>query len=135
MRLLVASAVLALAAPGTAAGAGLSLSARDLSTAGPVHVKRFQLVGLHWRGSGSVRFRTRSLRGHWSNWRAAAPGEDDLPDRGTEGRRPGWRLGAPFWTGGSDAIQYRTVGRVTRVRAFFVRGSGGPTPRMTSSRC
>jgi N-acetylmuramoyl-L-alanine amidase len=128
MRGLLVAAVLVLAAPGTAAGAGLSLSSRDLHTGAAFHVKRFQLVGLHWRGGGSVLFRTRSVNGRWTRWRAAAPGEDDLPDRGTEGLR-GWRLGAPFWTGGSDAIQYRTVGRVTRVRAFFVRGSGGPSPR------
>jgi N-acetylmuramoyl-L-alanine amidase len=126
MRVALAAAVLALAAPGTAAG--LSLSSRDLRTAAPQHVKRFQLVGLHWRGSGMVLFRTYSLHGHWSSWQRAAPGEDDLPDRGTEGLR-GWRIGAPFWTGGSNAIQYRTVGRVSRVRAFFVRGSGGPSPR------
>ena len=95
-----------------------------------MQVKRFQLVGIHWRGDGMVLFRTRSLKGRWSVWHTAAPGEDDQPDRGTEGLRGGWRLGAPFWTGGSDAIQYRTVGRVTRVRAFFVRGSGGPSPRV-----
>jgi len=87
-------------------------------------VHRFQLVGLHWRGSGKVLFRTRSANGRWSAWHPAAPGEDDLPDRGTEGRRlRGWRLGAPYWTGGSDNVQYRTVGRVGQVRAFFVRGS------------
>jgi len=130
MRVLLVAAVLVLAAPGTAAGAGLSLSARDLHTASPLHVKRFQLVGVHWRGSGTVLFRTRSLRGRWSAWHRAAPGEDDQPDRGTESRRRGWRLGAPFWTGGSNAIQYRTLGRVTSVRAFFVHGSGGPTPRI-----
>jgi hypothetical protein len=129
MRIALVAAVLVLAAPGTAAGAGLLLNARDLRTAAPLHIKRFQLVGLHWRGSGSVLFRTRSLHGRWSGWRAAAPGEDDLPDRGTEGLR-GWKIGAPYWTGGSDAIQYRTAGRVTRVRAFFVRGSGGPSPRI-----
>ena len=129
MRIVLVAAVLVLAAPGTAAGAGLSLSARDLHTAAPLHVKRFQLVGVHWRGNGTVLFRTRSVRGLWSAWHRAAPGEDDLPDRGTEGFRGGWRLGAPFWTGGSTSIQYRTVGRVSRVRAYFVRGSGGAPPR------
>jgi N-acetylmuramoyl-L-alanine amidase len=92
-------------------------------------MKRFQLVGLHWRGSGMVLFRTRSLHGRWTAWHRAAPDEDDLPDRGTEGLR-GSRIGAPFWTGGSNAIQYRTVGQVSRVRAFFVRSSGGPAPRV-----
>jgi hypothetical protein len=127
MRIVLAAAVLALAAPGTAAG--LSLTSRDLRTAAPQHVKRFQLVGLHWRGSGMVLFRTQSFHGRWTGWHRAAPDEDDLPDRGTEGLR-GWRIGAPFWTGGSKAIQYRTVGQVSRVRAFFVRGSGGPAPRV-----
>jgi hypothetical protein len=126
MRTVLVAAVLVLAAPGTAAGAGLSFSARDLGGGAPLQVKRFQLVGLHWRGSGEVLFRTHSLHGRWTVWRKALPGEDDLPDRGTEGFRAGWRIGAPFWTGGSDAIQYRTVGKVTRVRGFFVRGSGGP---------
>jgi len=130
MRVLLVAAVLVLAAPGTAAGAGLSLSARDLPAGSALHVKRFQLVGLHWRGNGKVLFRTRSLSGRWSAWHPAAPGEDDLPDRGTEGLHPDWRIGAPYWTGGADAVQYRTVGRVARVRAFFVRGSGGPSPRV-----
>src|SRR5207237_8296873 len=96
VRPLLASAAFGLAAPGTAAGAGLSLNARDLRTAAPLHVKRFQLVGLHWRGSGTVLFRTHSLRGRWSGWRPAAPGEDDLPDRGTAGVH-GWRIAAPVW--------------------------------------
>jgi hypothetical protein len=127
MRAVLVATVLALAAPGTAAG--LSLTSRDLRSVAPQHVKRFQLVGLHWRGSGMVLFRTQSLHGRWTGWHRAAPDEDDLPDRGTEGLR-GWRIGAPFWTGGSKAIQYRTVGQVSRVRAFFVRGSGGPAPRV-----
>jgi hypothetical protein len=126
MRVFLVAAVLVLAAPGTAAGAELSLSARDLRSSAPLQVKRFQLVGLHWRGSGKVLFRTHSLRGRWTAWHGALPSEDDLPDRGTEGFRGGWRIGAPFWTGGSNGIQYRTVGHVTRVRAFFVRGSAGP---------
>ncbi len=50
-----------------------------------------------------------------------------MPDRGTEGAA-GWRLGAPYWTGGADRVQYRTVGRVRRVRAFFVRSRGSMAP-------
>src|SRR5919108_787946 len=107
MKPLLAAAVLVLAAPGTAAAAGLSLASRDLHGGRPIAVQPFQLVGLHWRGKGSVLFRTRSPGGRWSAWHRAAPGEDDLPDRGTEGRtRNGWRLGAPYWTGGSDRVQY-----------------------------
>jgi hypothetical protein len=127
MKPLLAAAVLALAAPGVSAAAGLSLASHDLRGGRPHAVARFDLVGLHWRGPGTVLFRTRSLKGRWSAWHRAAPGEDDRPDRGTEGAG-GWRLGAPYWTGGADRVQYRTVGRVVRVRAFFVR-SGRTTPR------
>src|SRR3954447_22237733 len=125
MRLFLAAAVLALTAPGTAAAAGLSLASRDLHGGTAIPVKRFVLVGIHWRGSGAVLFRTRAAQGRWGRWHRAAPDEDDLPDRGTEGRLRGWRFGSPFWTGGADAVQYRTVGRVKAVRAFFVRGSTG----------
>src|SRR5215210_3650024 len=131
MRPLLAAAVLALVAPAGAAGAGLSLASRDLAPAerAPLRVERFDLVGLHWRGGGRLLFRTRSLAGRWSGWHAAAPEEDDLPDRRTEEGRSsrGWRIGSPFWTGGASAIQYRAVGSVTGVRAFFVR-----SPRMPS---
>ncbi|MGZ4257703.1 MAG: peptidoglycan recognition protein family protein [Gaiellaceae bacterium] len=127
MKVAVAVAVLALAAPGVAAGAGLKLVSRDLRGGGPERVARFDLVGIHWRGSGSVLFRTRSLASGWSSWRAASPGEDDLPDRGTEGRSR-WRLGSPFWVGEADALQVRKVGSVGPVRAFFVRSPGRSTP-------
>jgi hypothetical protein len=130
MKVLLAAAVLALAAPGAAAGARLSLVSHDVHGPQPARVARFDLVGIHWRGRGSVLFRTRSLVGRWSSWRAAAPGEDDLPDHGTaESRRQaGWHLGSPFWVGGADALQVRKVGRVTRVRAFFVRSGGRSRP-------
>jgi hypothetical protein len=125
MRPFLAAAVLALTAPGAAAGAGLSLASRDLAPQrrAPVLVERFELVGLHWRGQGKVSFRTRGPAGGWSAWHVAAPEDDNLPDRGTAEARAsrGWRLGSPFWTGGADAIQYRTSGRVSRVRAYFVR--------------
>jgi hypothetical protein len=79
-------------------------------------------VGVHWRGSGQVAFRTRSLAGEWSRWRAAAPEEEDGPDpRSSElGRRAGWRIGNPWWVGPSDRIEVRTAGRVTRGRAHLV---------------
>jgi N-acetylmuramoyl-L-alanine amidase-like protein len=122
VRVVLAAAVLALAAPGAASAAGLSLASQDLRGGRPIAVKRFDLVGLHWRGSGRVLFRTRSADGRWGRWQAAAPEPDDLPNRGTENRLPGWHLGSPYWTGSADALQYRTVGRVSAVRAFFVRG-------------
>jgi hypothetical protein len=107
-------------APGTALAAGTTMVARDLPRGVNSAPARFDLVGLHWQGSGTVSFRTRSVSGRWSRWRDAAP-EDDRPDAGThELRARGWQLGSPYWTGPSNRIAVRTFGRVTRVRVYYV---------------
>jgi N-acetylmuramoyl-L-alanine amidase len=127
----VAAAAAALAAPGIARAASASLTARevplraDRALASSSAPREFDLVGLHWQGSGTVRFRTRSLAGRWSAWHAAAPEGEDLPNEGSpETARTGrWRLGSPYWTGPSNAIRYRLRGDVRRLRAYFVRSS------------
>jgi hypothetical protein len=116
-----------LAAPGVAHGAvsmtvsdvPLDGGSRTLASAAPTG---FDLVGLHWRGSGSVEFRTRSLAGRWSAWHTAAPEAEDVPDAFTKESRAaqGWRLGNPYWTGASNRIAYRLRGRVTKLRAYFI---------------
>jgi len=116
-----------LAAP-TAAFGEVSITMREV----PLHGERtlaasaptrFDLVGLHWRGSGSVEFRTHSVSGRWSTWHRAAPEAEDLPDDVSAEARAGhgWRLGNPYWTGPSDRIGYRLHGRVERLRAYFVQ--------------
>jgi hypothetical protein len=95
----------------------------------PRAAPRFTLIGLHWQGPGSVSFRTRTVEGTWSAWQRAVIHE--LPDPGDEGARAAaWHLGTPFWTGASDAVQYRLEGRVERLRAHFVlseaRAARGP---------
>ena len=125
MRIVLAVFVAFLAAPAVAQGA-VSMTMREV----PLHGERtlaatsprFDMVGLHWRGTGSVRFRTRSLTGTWSAWRDAAPEGEDLPDTATPEARAahGWHLGNPYWTGESDRIAYRLFGHVTRLRAYFV---------------
>ena len=106
--------------PGTALAAGTTMVARDVPRGVTRPTARFNLVGLHWRGSGFVSFRTRSVSGRWSRWRDAAP-EDDRPDAGShELRARGWQLGSPYWTGPSNRIQVKTVGQVARVRAYYV---------------
>ena len=114
------------AAPATAFG-GVSLTMREV----PLHGERtlaaatpqFDMVGLHWLGTGTVQFRTRSLGGRWSAWRSADPEAEDLPDVGSAETRAarGWRLGNPYWTGSSDRIAYRLRGRIERLRAYFVQ--------------
>jgi N-acetylmuramoyl-L-alanine amidase-like protein len=118
----LAAVLLAAAFPGSALAAGL-VQQRDLHPQAPSALSPgvFVLVGLHWRGPGVVRYRTRSLDGRWSGWRLSAD-EDALPNRGRETRATrGWRIGDPVWTGASNRIQYRAVGRVAQVRAYFVR--------------
>ncbi len=126
MKPLLVAVFLFFAAPG-AAFAGASLTMREV----PLHGERtlaaatpeFDLVGLHWRGSGAVQFRTRAPAGKWSAWRRADPEAEDLPNAGTAEARAegGWRIGNPYWTGAADAIQYGLHGRVDRLRAYFVR--------------
>jgi N-acetylmuramoyl-L-alanine amidase len=127
MRALRIAAFLLLAAPPAAHAADPSISKRDVTLGGgraPAVVREtrpFDMLGLHWRGAGQVSFRTLSLSGHWSAWRAAAPEAEDLPDVDAEQARSGWHLGNPWWTGPADRFQIRRRGRVTKVRAWLVQ--------------
>jgi flagellar hook assembly protein FlgD len=139
MRPLLAALVALLAAPGVAFAATDALVVRELPLHGSrslyVHAPvRFDLVGLHWRGTGSVVFRTRDSQGHWGSWQPVAP-EGDRPDaRSPEGSRTrGWQLGSPYWTGPSDAIEYRATQGVSRLRAYFVRTAATRTSTRTLS--
>jgi hypothetical protein len=135
MRAFPIAAVLLFAAPAAAHAADASIWSRDLSL-GParaptavVSAERFDLVGVHWRGSGRVELRTRTESGAWSPWRTAAPEAEDRPDRGAPERsRLGWTVGNPWWAPGSTRLETRTVGRVTRVRAWFVRSPSARIP-------
>jgi hypothetical protein len=120
---------LALALPGVARAELASLESREVPL-GPralstrSETPRFNLVGLHWRGTGTVLFRTRSTAGRWSRWREA---ESENVGRG------GWRLSEPAWTGASDRIQYRRAGEIRRLRAHFVWSRVDAAPLRTLS--
>ena len=137
-RLLIAIGI-ALALPAPVAAADATIVSRDVPLAGERALAassappQFDLVGIHWRGSGSVQFRTRAVGGGWSEWADAAPEAEDRPDRGSTERlvTSGWRLGNPWWVGSSDRIEYRTRGRVTRLRAWFVRSPAAGVPART----
>ena len=123
--LLLAVAAAVVAAPDALGAAQARITAIDLRAADQpdtAAVARFTLAGIHWRGPGRVFFRTRSVEGRWSAWRRAAPEDEDRPDIGSRELRlrSGWRIGNPWWVGPSDRIETRTVGRVTRVRAYLV---------------
>src|SRR6478736_1617596 len=59
--------------PGTALASGTTLSAHDVRPGVNRPAHRFDLVGLHWKGTGGVSFRTRTVVGRWTGWRDAAP--------------------------------------------------------------
>src|SRR2546430_10969173 len=118
MKVLRLAALFLLAAPAVAHAAATTIVWRDLPVGGSRTLAaarapaRFDLVGLHWQGPGTVVFRTRSLAGRWSPWEPAAPEAEDLPD----GYTGPWRLGNPYWTGPSDRIEYRLRAVVRRPR-------------------
>ncbi|MEO6496272.1 MAG: peptidoglycan recognition protein [Solirubrobacteraceae bacterium] len=80
--------------------------------------RRFDLVGLRWRGRGEVedaRIRTRS-GGNWSPWVPLASAND----HGEERRRP--TAGSdPVWAGGADALQMSWRRAPAGLRLHFVR--------------
>ena len=117
MRLLLAAIVLALATP-AAASAGLVTmhvsevplgGARTLQSATPA--RRFDMLAVHWIGSGSVEYRTRSAERAWRSWRTA-DGDD---------RTGAWHDGDLDWTGASVGAEFRTRGVVRRLRSYEVQ--------------
>jgi len=134
VRALRIATLLFLAAPAAAHAADPSIVRRDVTLAGdraPAVIREarpFDMLGLHWRGSGRVTFRTKGLSGRWSPWRQAAPEAEDLPDVEVEGSSGGWHLGNPWWAGPSDRFEVRTQGRVTRVRAWLVTSPAARIP-------
>ena len=135
MKLAFLALALVLAAPANAHAAAPGVMTRELalggerSRAATATRRPFTVVGIHWRGTGAVSFRTRSVSGRWSAWRPAAPEAEDAPDPlSRERSRRGWRIGNPYWTGRSNRIQVRARGAVRRVRAFLLREAGAPAP-------
>ena len=103
LRTALAAFAIALAVPAVVHGADRFM-VRDepLSATSGLRARQapldFNLVGLHWKGPGSVSFRTLSRAGRWSSWREAAAEAEDLPDADSaEGAaRRGWKLGSPY---------------------------------------
>jgi hypothetical protein len=92
----------------------------------------FDLLGIHWRGPGSVWFRTRDADG-WSVWQRAVVHE--LPDAGGDEAVGGaWRLGTPVWADGSDAVEFRLDGRVDALRAHYVESPDERTGLLAARR-
>ena len=114
MKLLLAIAAL-LACPRAARAAGSHGRARRAAAAAAARSRaappRFNMVGCTGRAPARSRTATRDAHG-WSAWRRRA--DDDDRGRNAAGTRQ------PRLDRRGDAIQFRTRGRVTRVRAYYL---------------
>jgi hypothetical protein len=101
-------------ATATAASAGKVVSQR-LATA-----RRFNLVGMRWRGRAepAISIRVRRPERGWSRWQQLDAHADHNPDPGRGERMAG--ASDPLWVGSADAVQYRLSRRVAGLRLHFV---------------
>lgn len=92
--------------------------------------KRFNLVGLKWRGDGEPRIsmRVRKAGGSWSDWVRVGGGAEHVPDPGTGERHVAGGASDPVWAGEADEVQYRLSRSVPGVRLHFVNTRGTATP-------
>jgi N-acetylmuramoyl-L-alanine amidase len=98
-------------AAGAANGAVLS---RPLETP-----RRFNLVGLRWRGRAEPKVALRVRRdGRWSRWQRLGSEADHNPDAGRGERRIA--ASEPVWVGRAGAVQYRLSRNVPGLRLHFV---------------
>jgi hypothetical protein len=81
--------------------------------------RRFNLVGMRWRGRARPEIELRVRRGgRWSRWEHLEAEPEHNPDPG-HGERD--VVGSePLWVGRAGAVQYRLSRRVPRVRLHFV---------------
>jgi hypothetical protein len=93
--------------------------------------KRFNLVGLRWRGGRvtALRLRTRRDDGPWSHWVELATDSDHAPDRSTAEQRRAARASDPAWAGEADVVQVQAWAghRARGLRLRFVNTTGTAT--------
>jgi hypothetical protein len=107
----------ALALPAPALAGDVAMRAQDVplgprALAGTAPAITFNMVALHWRGSGTVLYRTKRPHGGCRPWTTADA--DVSPDGGTGV----WHDGDLDWVGASSAIQYRTTGSIRALRSY-----------------
>jgi hypothetical protein len=90
--------------------------------------KRFNLLGLRWRGSSEpgITLRTRTAGGGWSRWVKVGAHAEHGPDPGRG--EPAAAASDPVWAGEADAVQYRLSRGVRGLRLHFVNVEGSATP-------
>ncbi|HWB23793.1 MAG TPA: N-acetylmuramoyl-L-alanine amidase [Gaiellaceae bacterium] len=130
---LIASAI-ALVFPAAAQAGLVTMVSRDVPL-GPralqaaVPPMRFNMIGIHWQGSGQVEYRTESVHGTWSSWIVADA--DTGPDEGSSEQRSAWHDGNLDWVGASQQVRFKTEGQVSRVRAYYLNSRITKQPART----
>ncbi len=93
--------------------------------------KRFNLVGLRWRGPrhATLVMRARRTGDEWTPWVRVGVDSDDAPDREGDERRRRMALSDPLWVGEADELEYRIAARsrVRDVTLHFVNSKGTAT--------
>src|SRR5206468_3194982 len=91
--------------------------------------KRFNLVGLRWRGPArpAVSIRARRSGSRWTRWVRVGADSADGPDPG-HGEPEVHGISAPVWVGEADEVQYRLSRPVRGLRLHFINVLGSATP-------
>jgi flagellar hook assembly protein FlgD len=124
-KLLLAVVLLTFAMPATARAGDVAMRVQDVplgrSLASAPRPTNFNMLGLHWIGTGSVAYRTRTLHGRWRAWH----------DADSDNSTGAWHDGNLDWTGASSGVQYRVRGDVRRLRSYEVWSRVLPAPTRT----
>jgi hypothetical protein len=81
--------------------------------------RRFNLVGMRWRGRGHPDIDLRVRRGgRWSRWTHLHAAPEHNPDPGRAERRTA--ASEPIWVGRAGAVQYKLSRRLPGLRLHFV---------------
>jgi hypothetical protein len=108
--------------------AAVSASANGHVISRPLRApKRFNLVGLRWRGQAEpeLRVRVRERGERWSHWQELEAHADHNPDRASGEHAVA--ASDPLWVGAADEVQYRMDRRVSGLRLHFVNVQGTAT--------
>ena len=128
------AALAALAVPSLARAGDVAMRVQEVplgpralaAVPAPMH---FNMLALHWLGSGRVGYRVHRLHGSWTAWVTADA--DVAPDGGTGP----WHDGNLDWSGAADQVQFRPQGQVLRLRAYelWSRVTNKPARRLTAA--